>query len=37
LEKLFPDKKALLSEYLQANSVDFESAQDAAALFAALK
>ena len=37
LEKLFPDKKAVLAEYLQANSVDFDSAQDAAALFAALK
>ena len=37
LEKLFPDMKAVLAEYLQANSVDFESAQDAAALFAALK
>lgn len=37
LEKLFPDKKAVLAEYLQANNVDFESAQDAAALFSVLK
>ncbi len=37
LEKLFPDKKAVLTEYLQANNVDFESAQDAAALFSVLK
>jgi hypothetical protein len=37
LEKLFPDKKAVLAEYLQSNNVDFESAQDAAALFSVLK
>lgn len=37
LEKLFPDKKAVLAEYLQTHSVDFENVQDAAALFEALK
>lgn len=37
LEKLFPDKKAFIADYLQKNSVNFDSAADAEALFSALK
>ena len=37
LEKLFPDKKAALADYLAANSVNFDSAADAEALFSSLK
>lgn len=37
LEKLFPDKKAALADYLAANSVNFDNPADATALFSALK
>ena len=37
LEKLFPDKKAAIADYLRDNSVNFDSAADAEALFLSLK